>query len=223
MGFGLPGGVLRLLPSPAYVADPQLPRTLAMLPPNATVLDVGAGGRRVCPGVVTCDAEPGPSTDVVGDAHALPFPDGSFDGVVCTGTLEHLRDPRKAVGELFRVLRPGGLAHIDVPFIQGYHPDPVDYWRFTVEGLRLLCSEAGFQDAGSGVHIGPSCGLYWVAREWAHSLSSNRVVSNLLLAATAFALWPIKYVGASASRSHHVASAVYFRGLKSHPTTPSTP
>jgi SAM-dependent methyltransferase len=214
-GFRLPG-ILRLLPSPAYVPDPQRPVTLAQLPEGSRILDVGSGGRRLRPDVTTCDFLAGPGVDVVGDIHSLPIPSDTYDGVFCTGTLEHVEDPRLALSELVRVARPGGLLHIDVPFIQGYHPDPVDYWRFTLEGLRLLCRKAGLEDAGSGVHIGPSCGLYWVAREWANSVSSSRVLSNLLLIPTALLLWPLKFLDhfARGPRAHHVASAVYFRGRK---------
>lgn len=41
-------------------------------------------------------------------AEALPFPDGSFDAAVCASSLHYLPDPRLAVAELFRALRPGG-------------------------------------------------------------------------------------------------------------------
>jgi ubiquinone/menaquinone biosynthesis C-methylase UbiE len=44
-----------------------------------------------------------------GDAHALAFPDGSFDTVVCTFSLCGIPDARQAVAEMWRVLRPGGL------------------------------------------------------------------------------------------------------------------
>ena len=44
----------------------------------------------------------------VGDAAALPFPDASFDTVVCTLGLCTVPDDRAAVGEMWRVLRPGG-------------------------------------------------------------------------------------------------------------------
>jgi ubiquinone/menaquinone biosynthesis C-methylase UbiE len=44
----------------------------------------------------------------VGDAQRLPFPDGSFDTVVCTFSLCGIPDDRAAVGEMWRVLRPGG-------------------------------------------------------------------------------------------------------------------
>jgi len=43
-----------------------------------------------------------------GDAHHLPFPDASFDSVVCTFSLCNIPDQRKAIGEMRRVLRPGG-------------------------------------------------------------------------------------------------------------------
>lgn len=217
MGWG-PRGVLKYLPSRVLVTDPQIPKTLAMLPEGARVLDVGAGGRRIAPGVVTFDATPGPHVDLTGDIHALPIPDASFDCVFCTGTLEHVARPWDAVRELSRVLKPGGMVHVDVPFIQGYHPDPVDYWRFTLDGLCLLCKEqGGFQQLGAGVHIGPTSGLVWIAREWVNSITANRVLSNLLLVPTALLLWPLKYLDyllVRGRRSHHVASAFWFRGQR---------
>ncbi|KAB8190323.1 methyltransferase domain-containing protein [Nonomuraea phyllanthi] len=44
-----------------------------------------------------------------GDAQALDFPDGSFDTVVCTFSLCAIPDDRRAIAEMVRVLRPGGL------------------------------------------------------------------------------------------------------------------
>lgn len=43
-----------------------------------------------------------------GDAAALPFDDGSFDGVAVVQVLEHLEDPGAALAEVHRVLRPRG-------------------------------------------------------------------------------------------------------------------
>jgi SAM-dependent methyltransferase len=214
MGWSLPG-ILRFLPKPTVVPRPQIPKTLGMLPPAARILDVGAGGRRITPGIVTFDAFAGPEVDIVGDIHQMPIPDDSFDCVFCTGTLEHVRDPWRAVREIHRVLRPGGLVHIDVPFIQGYHADPTDYWRFTLDGLKVLCEP--FEELDAGVHIGPSCALVWVAREWADSSSTNRYLSNFLLAVVALVTAPLKYLDyalVGKPKSHRVASALYFRGRK---------
>jgi len=54
-------------------------------------------------------------TAVRGDANRLPFPDASFDRVICAETLEHIPSDGLAIGELQRVLRPGGRLGVTVP------------------------------------------------------------------------------------------------------------
>jgi SAM-dependent methyltransferase len=214
MGWGLPG-ILRLLPSPTLVVVDHVRHTLDSLEPGSAILDVGAGGRRIAPNATTFDACPGPNVDVVGDIHAMQFADNSYDCVFCTGTLEHVANPWRAVEEIHRVVRPGGIVYVDVPFIQGYHADPTDYWRFTIDGLRHLC--CSFVEMESGVHIGPTCGLIWIAREWANSVRDDRYLSNLCLIVVALVTAPFKYLDyfmLKSPRSHRVASAVFFRGRK---------
>lgn len=216
MGWGLPG-ILKLLPHPTLVIVDQIKRTLEQLPQGAAILDVGAGGRRIVSSVTTFDAVAHPEVDIVGDIHRMPIPDASYDCVFCTGTLEHVADPWGAIREIHRVTKPGGIVHIDVPFIQGFHADPNDYWRFTIEGLRLLCKS--FTELESGVHIGPSCGLVWIAREWANSVRDDRIVSNVALVTMAICTAPLKYldyIWIRSPRSHRAASAVFFRGRKPH-------
>jgi ubiquinone/menaquinone biosynthesis C-methylase UbiE len=55
------------------------------------------------------------ATAVRGTAYALPFEDGAFDRVVCSEVLEHLHEDSRAMRELVRVLRPGGLMAVTVP------------------------------------------------------------------------------------------------------------
>jgi SAM-dependent methyltransferase len=57
----------------------------------------------------------GLGTAVVADARDLPFPSGSFDRVIAAEVLEHIPDDRRALGELARVLRPGGTIAVTVP------------------------------------------------------------------------------------------------------------
>ena len=45
----------------------------------------------------------------------IGFPDEDFDVVICSHVLEHIREDRKAMKEIFRVLRPGGFAVLQVP------------------------------------------------------------------------------------------------------------
>lgn len=55
---------------------------------------------------------------VAGDAHHLPFPDGTFDKILLSEVLEHLEDDARALREVRRVLRPGGLLAVSVPHLR---------------------------------------------------------------------------------------------------------
>jgi SAM-dependent methyltransferase len=79
--------------------------------------------------------------DTVGDLLAMPFYDGAFDGVVLTEVLEHCTDPKAALVEVARVLKPGGLLLVTSPYIwpeHGIEGEYQDYWRFTRHGWELL-------------------------------------------------------------------------------------
>jgi SAM-dependent methyltransferase len=49
------------------------------------------------------------------DITTIQFPDEQFDAIICNHVLEHVADDRKAMAELYRVLRPGGWAILQVP------------------------------------------------------------------------------------------------------------
>jgi len=86
----------------------------------------------------------------------LDFPDAGFDVVAAGELLEHLRDPRRLVGEIRRVLRPGGTFVASVPnayrlkgrlrFLLGRAPesDPTHLQMFSPADVRTLLS--GFDD-----------------------------------------------------------------------------
>jgi ubiquinone/menaquinone biosynthesis C-methylase UbiE len=78
----------------------------------------------------------------------LPFSDGSFDLVVCTETLEHVRDVQLFLSEVRRVLEPGGRLAVTTPHHRGLiaAPDPLSpHLRFlTKRSLRALLDRMGF-------------------------------------------------------------------------------
>jgi len=76
---------------------------------------------------------------------ALPLPDCSADVVFSSQVMEHVADPSNYLSECARVLRPGGKLLLSTHGIMVYHRDPVDYWRWTAEGLRRIVTQAGFQ------------------------------------------------------------------------------
>jgi SAM-dependent methyltransferase len=75
----------------------------------------------------------------------LPLPDGEVDAVFSSQVLEHVADPTRYLAECERVLRPGGTLLLSTHGIMVYHRDPVDYWRWTGEGLQRIVSEAGLR------------------------------------------------------------------------------
>ena len=56
-----------------------------------------------------------PIADVHFDVQAIPFPEESYDVVICNHVLEHVDDDAKAMSEIYRILKPGGFAILQVP------------------------------------------------------------------------------------------------------------
>lgn len=86
-----------------------------------TALDYSEGDLKDVRAIVGAMLEAGevPSTlpwgTVNGDALDLPFPNGSYDRIVCSEVLEHIWDADRAIAELTRVLKPGGRMAVTVP------------------------------------------------------------------------------------------------------------
>ena len=106
-------------------------------------LNLGCNDRRI-PGFVGVDICP--PADVIADlTQPWPWVDSSVAEVVAYDVFEHLPDKRQTMNELWRVLRPGGVARIQVPHAtdgDGGHCDPThcSYWttsdfEYYVKGL----------------------------------------------------------------------------------------
>lgn len=108
-------------------------------------LEVGCGFSHYSeyfPNRIGIDVVSLPTVDVVADAHDLNmFKEGEFDRVLCIEVLEHLHSPQKAVDEMRRVLKKGGILILTTRFIFPLHDVPHDYYRFTEYGLRYLLKD----------------------------------------------------------------------------------
>ncbi len=103
------------------------------------VLDDGAGVRTSKdPHVVNLEIVDYPTTDVIAVGQHLPFPDDTFDAVLSLAVLEHVAQPFECAAEIARVLKPGGLAYVVVPFLQNEHGYPHHYYNMTRRGLVNL-------------------------------------------------------------------------------------
>lgn len=85
-----------------------------------------------------------PELDVITNVEKMSFKSSFFDTVFCSQVLEHVPHPWLALSEIYRVLRPGGVAIITVPMLGYIHNAPYDFFRYTEFGLRNLAEDAGF-------------------------------------------------------------------------------
>lgn len=93
---------------------------------------------------VGVDLEDGPGVDLVLDGPgSLPFPDASFDVVVCGQTFEH--DPQfwRTFAEMARVVRGDGVVFVLVPSAGPVHRYPVDCYRFYPDAMQGLDGVGG--------------------------------------------------------------------------------
>jgi SAM-dependent methyltransferase len=106
------------------------------------------------------EVAPGASGQVAhGDATAMPFPGGVFDRVIAAEVLEHIPDDQRAMNEIARVLKPGGIAAVTVPswlpericwaLSEDYHTTPGGHVRiYTRAELEIKLARAGLAAAG---------------------------------------------------------------------------
>jgi len=110
-------------------------------------LDIGCGNdiyRSYFPNCTTLDikARPDVDVDIIADVHDLSMiDDASYDVVLCAEVLEHLHTPAKAIAEMRRILKPGGVLILTTRFIFPLHDAPHDYYRYTKYGLRHLLKD----------------------------------------------------------------------------------
>ncbi len=79
------------------------------------------------------------------DRDDLPFPDGGFDVVISSHTLEHLVDDERILKEMRRTLKDEGVAVIVIPINEGSYIDPHHVRRYTIESFRGLTKALDFQ------------------------------------------------------------------------------
>jgi SAM-dependent methyltransferase len=203
------------MPSVLWQPHPPARRTLAELPRDSLILDVGSGGRLLAPYVIGVDFLPFENTRVLSDIHQLAFADASVDAIFCTGTLEHIAEPARAMCEFLRILKPDGTLHLEVPFIQPYHADPEDFWRWTLPGLRLFARQHGFIEVRSGSHLRSTSAMNALIISYFQSWFKNRYIRKAIDFGLSLIIWPLRYADALAGDDTvDVPSAVYFVGRK---------
>jgi SAM-dependent methyltransferase len=79
------------------------------------------------------------------DGKTLPFASEEFDAVFTSEVLEHVPNIEKSLSEIKRVLKPGGQLLLSIPFVFPEHEMPYDFRRLTVNGVKQILTEFGFE------------------------------------------------------------------------------
>jgi SAM-dependent methyltransferase len=145
--------------SRVYCHLSQLRDTLEQLidsdtvPPGDILVDYGCGNKPYEPlfrkkfkRYLGADIAGNPFADlVIGPNGDLPLPDSSVDCVLSSQVLEHVGEPARYLLEAIRVLKPERNLILSTHGIWPYHPDPNDYWRWTIQGLKREAELCGFE------------------------------------------------------------------------------
>jgi SAM-dependent methyltransferase len=146
-----------LFVNPFYHARRGLRNAISEIAPRLTgrLLDVGCGRRPyealfavseyIGLELDTVENRTRGHADVFYDGERLPFPNDSFDSVLCNQVLEHVFRPDPFLSEIRRVLKRGGSLLMTVPFVWDEHEQPHDYARYSSFGLKHLLEKNGFQ------------------------------------------------------------------------------
>ncbi|MEM3373795.1 MAG: methyltransferase domain-containing protein [Candidatus Woesearchaeota archaeon] len=138
--------------SEMFLLYSSLSREIKNIAPSCKgkLLDVGAGPApykkiftKYVKEYITLDffESPNCKVDIISSAYSIPFPDNSFDVVLCTQVLEHLEYPQQAINEMRRVLKPNGILILTTHMAMVLHSEPYDYFRYTKYGLAFLLKE----------------------------------------------------------------------------------
>jgi ubiquinone/menaquinone biosynthesis C-methylase UbiE len=101
------------------------------------------------------------------DLRNCPLPAACVDGITCLNVLEHIDDDESALIEMYRILKPGGVAHIEVPagpeLYDIYDEHLLHHRRYRLDELASLARKSGFVLTKS-THLGFSVypAFWWV-------------------------------------------------------------
>ncbi len=219
-------------PSTNYLYREIRPNPYELLPPQPVIFDIGsksamgeyafgrppAGAKFVC-----VDIEPGAGVDLVADAHDMHMvPSNSVDMVMSISVLEHVRYPQKVMQEIFRILKPGGIVYINVPWVFPYHADPDDFYRFSYRGIVILCE--AFERIDSGFNRGPASTMHHLLVHFMAMLFcfNNRTLYGINVDLFRWLLFWVKYLDkflARYSMAYVIHAGSYFIGRKPAPAS----
>jgi len=135
----------------------------------------------------------GDDIDIVASALDMPFGNCEVDAVILQSVPEHIEDITALFSEVQRVISKGGIVYVEMPFLQGQHGDPNDYWRCTPAGMNFLLGD-DFTLLSGGVSAGPIGSLIWIISDLLSNILPFTILNIIIRFMIRWLLSPFRYV-----------------------------
>lgn len=182
------------------------------------VLNIGSGGpiqglidSKLNVKITNIDIDSNRNPDFVMDVTKLKFDNNSYDIVIMMEVLEHVKEPQKAISEIYRVLRNNGQLVLSTPFILGLHDEPYDFYRFTKYGLEYLLRDfqVEIKETNDFIHTI----MVLVGRLLRAELKRDKLV-GLISFIFIISLYPILFLVSKVIRSNHISTGYFVKAIK---------
>ena len=182
------------------------------------VLNIGSGGpiQEIIESsldfeITNIDNDLARNPDFVMDVTKLKFDNNSYDLVIMMEVLEHVKEPKKAISEIYRVLRPNGQLILSTPFILGIHDEPHDYYRFTKYGLEYLLMDFKIETEETNDFFHTI--LVLIGRLMRAKLRRDKIV-GMITFILLLALYPILFIVSKVVVSNHISTGYFVKAIK---------
>ena len=117
--------------------------------------------------------------DIYWNGSTIPLPNESVDTAIATEVLEHCPYPQQTLEEIHRVLKPGGVLFVTVPFVWILHETPCDEYRYTPFALRRLIETSKFEIIDLSALGGWNASLAQFVANWLYYSEANPLLRKI--------------------------------------------
>ena len=136
---------------PDYISGPRIKnlKEYLKLKDDSFIINFGGGNNKI-DGYLNIDIGKYENVNVVASLTNLPVKSSSVDLIVSNSVLEHIENYKQAISEAKRILKPGGYFYLCTPLLSPKH-HPIDYTRWTIEGLKTMFEPEKYKFIEEGV------------------------------------------------------------------------
>lgn len=176
---------------PDFISGPRIKdlKEYLKIDDKSFLINFGGGNNKI-DGFLNVDLGNYENVNVVASLTNLPIKSSSVDLIVSNSVLEHIKNYDKAVSEAKRILKPGGYFYLCTPLLSPKH-HPIDYRRWTLDGLKLLFENKNYTLIEEGVCRSQIYTLFYLLESLTVLKTKKGIFRSLLRKMIKFFLKPL--------------------------------